>query len=76
MKSDDKAQIESHRNRRRGLIAAGIALVVIIGAVVLVLALAGGNTTKDGTGRDQVSSTTATSYTTNTAGGAGSGSDR
>jgi amino acid transporter len=58
---------KTRRNRRRAVILAFAAVAVIIIGVILVLVLAGGDQTKDGTGRDQQG--TQTTLTTGTSPG-------
>ena len=59
------------RNKTPLFLALG-AVVVIIVVVVVVLVLAGGDKTKDGTGRDQLTNVSSTTNVTNSSGnGAG-----
>lgn len=55
MNAADKPSRGPGYSRRLGLMLAGGAVVVILVVVTLVLILAGGNKTKDGTGRDSQS---------------------
>ena len=58
---------KTRTNRRRAIILAFSAVAVIIIGIVVVLVLAGGDQTKDGTGRNQLS--TQTTLTTGTKSG-------
>ena len=69
------AQKYQNRSKTPGLLALA-ALLVIIGTAVLVMVLAGGNQTGDGTGRGQLANVGPVTVTTSVAGSGAAGPAR
>ena len=69
--ANKSAQKYQKRSKIPALLALG-ALLIVIGTVIAVLVLAGGNQTNDGSGRDQQTNVSSPTNVTNSAGnGAG-----